>query len=135
MSHGEKELEKFGKALHISLPLGRGPFSIKLIALLTSLGGLSILASSLADIVSPQIVAFHFYLLRVATGIIMLLVGYGLIKRLEWSAWLYGVMSVIALYINPVLAVLPVAITMYLWYRSEYFTAGTPAEVIESLLA
>ncbi|MCL5016206.1 MAG: hypothetical protein M1312_01145 [Patescibacteria group bacterium] len=123
-SNGEKEAEDVSKTLNISLPFGNMPLPMKIITLLTSAGGLSIVASMFADIVRPQDIHFHFYLLRVITGVLMLIVGYGIAKRKEWSLWLYGGVSVISLFINPILSIVPIGITIYLYVGRAYFTDG-----------
>lgn len=124
-TNGEKEAQEISKTLNIMLPLGSIPLPIKVIALLTYIGGLSIVASVFADIVWPQRVSWFFYFVRMLTGVLMILVGYGLIKKREWSAWLYGAISFIGLFVNPLLAILPIAITFYLYFNRTYFTGGT----------
>jgi hypothetical protein len=127
----EKEVEEVSKTLHFSLPLGDMPLPMKIIAFLTSIGGLSITASVLADIVRPDHIPIYLYILRIITGALMLLIGYGIIKKRQWAIWLYASISLVSLSVNPLLAILPVAITMYLFHKEEYFTGGTLKEVWE----
>ena len=120
-SNGEKEIKEVSKTLNISLPLGNLPLPLKITAFLTSAGGLSILASIFADIVRPQEIFLHFYLLRIITGLVMLATGYGILKRKEWALWLYGGICVIGFFINPILTILPIGITIYLYTQRNYF--------------
>ena len=125
----EKEVKEVSETLNISLPFGSIPLPMKIIAFLTSVGGLSMVASVFSDIVRPQTLPFGFHILRVVTGTLMIGVGYGIIKRREWSMWLYGSISVISFFINPALSILPIIITLYLSTKRDYFNNGTPIEV------
>lgn len=120
----EKEVQKVTKVLHIPLPFGSMPLPMKVLTLLTSAGGLSIVASIFSDIISPQETIVFFYLLRIVTGLLMLTVAYGLIKRKVWSLWLYGGIAAISFFINPVLSLLPIGITIYLYLRRSYLNNG-----------
>lgn len=120
----EHEIEAVTETLHINLPFGNIPLPMKIVALLTSAGGLSIVASIFADIVRPQDTFIHFYLLRIVTGLVMIFVGYGIIKRREWSILLYGLVSIASLLINPIASVIPIVITIYLIWNKHYFVSG-----------
>lgn len=120
----QKEASAFEKAardINVFLPIGNLPLPIKIIALLTSIGGLSILANILTDIVSPEEVGAGTYFLRLITGLSMVGVSYGLIHRERWSLWVYGFIVGISILINPVLAFLPFAILAYLYTQRDFF--------------
>ncbi len=127
----EKKVEEISKTLNISIPENNLPLPIRIISLLSALGGLSIVASILADIVSPQEMLLPFYILRLITGLLMLSIGYGMMKKREWSLWLYGGVSVVSFAINPVVALLPIGITIYLYHRRSFFSGGTPKELLK----
>lgn len=133
-SNGEKEVEEVSKTLNITLPFGSMPLPMKVIALLTTVGGLSIVASLLADVVGSTDVSFLRYFLRVITGFLMLLIGYGIIKKKIWALWLYGGISVVGAFVNPAIASIPIAITVYLYYKRDYFDRETLREVLEKLI-
>ncbi len=137
-TNGEKEVEEVSKTLNITLPFGSMPLPMKIIAFLTTVGGLSIVASLLADVVGSADISFLRYLLRVIIGFLMLLIGYGIIKKKIWALWLYGSISVVGLFINFtenfMLALIPIAITGYLYYERDYFEKQTLEEVLKSLI-
>jgi hypothetical protein len=54
----------------------------------------------------------------------MMTIGYGIIKRKEWSLWLYCLITVIAFFTNPHFAVLAGIISVWLFDRKIYFTTG-----------
>lgn len=119
-----REFNDITKTLHINVAFGNIPLPMKIIALLTSAGGLSIIASIFADIVRPNETILHFYLLRIVTGLVMIFVGYGIIKQREWSLLLYGMVSVASFLINPIASIIPILITLYLIWNKHYFVSG-----------
>lgn len=133
-SNEEAEVEKVSKTLNINLPFGDMPLPMKIIALLTTVGGLSIVASLLADVVGSAEISLPLYLLRIITGVLMLAIGYGIIKKKIWALWLYGGVSVVGLLVNPMISIVPIAITGYLYYERNYFEKETLQEVLEKLI-
>lgn len=117
----EQEISEVAEDLQISLPHVNLPWPVKLIALFTLVGGLSITASAFADIFSPVKVNFVFYLLRIFTGLAFIFITYGIIKRRRWSLWLYGLLVVVGFFSNPFLALFPAFIVVYLYTQRRYF--------------
>lgn len=113
-------------AMNVILPEGKTPLPAKLIALITSVGGLSILANALTDIITPEYVSPVFYLMRLTTGFAMMAVGYGIIKHKGWTIWVYGCITLVALVLNPILAILPGVIVLYLASLKFYFDKSFP---------
>lgn len=130
---GKQKVEKVTKTLNISLPFGSMPMPIRIITLLTTVGGLGIMGGVFADIVTPQEILLHFYLLRVITGAGMLVVSYGLVKKKEWSLWVYAGFSILGLLVNPVVAIIPTIITAYLYTHRDFFTSGSPVMAAKNL--
>lgn len=120
----EKEFDKLSKTLNIVLPFGHVPLPIKIVAFLTSAGGLSILANIFSDFLHPSNTLIVFYFLRILAGLAMVIVGYGILKKQEWSIWIYGVLSLVSIFINPVLSIVPVTVTVYLISEHKYFNKG-----------
>lgn len=135
MNEEEKQPNEFNElveTLHVALPTENLSLTNKIIAFLTSAGGLSIIAGILADIVRPDISALH-YLFRILMGVAMIFVGYGIIKRKGWVVWLYGAITLIGLSINIVAAIIPLCITIYLYTQKIYFDTGIPKKLFISL--
>lgn len=128
-----KQFDEIIETLHVSLPKGDMTLTTKIIAFLTAAGGLSIIAGILADVVRPGGISLGFYLLRIIVGIIMILVGYGIIKRKDWVVWLYGGISLVSLFINPVVAIIPLIITFYLYKQKVYFNKNVPIKFINKI--
>lgn len=126
----EKEIDEVTKTLNVVLPNGNMSVASKAIALLTSLGGISILGNILADIVRPGTTNLFYYFLRIIVGLVMVIVGYGIIKKKGWVVWLYGGISCIGLIINPVLALVPLCITAYLYHQKKYFDLQLPRKIL-----
>lgn len=113
----EKNISEVAKTINIALPAGNLPIAEKVIALLTSLGGISIISNLLSGIVRPKDVSYGLYGLQLIIGLAMIAIGYGIIKKKSWVVNLYGLVSIVGLTINPVLAIIPCCITVYLYYR------------------
>ncbi len=105
-----------------------------MIALLSSIGGISILAGIVADIFQPDHVSLHSLLWQIITGIVMITVGYGILTRKGWTVWLYGAISLSSLFFNPVLAIMPLLIVSYLYSRKIYFDRNAPKEILLKLI-
>src|SRR5258708_27682209 len=108
-----KSVHKIAKKLEVTLPGGNLPLEIKLIALFTVTGGLSIMGGIFGDIVRPKEVHLPTYLIRIVVGILMIAISYGLVTRKKWSLWLYGLIVIIGLFINFVAALIPLAAVIY----------------------
>lgn len=135
MEQPEKLKDDIGElveTLHVALPTENLSLTTKIIAFLTSAGGLSIIAGILADIVRPDISALH-YLFRIIMGAAMILVGYGIIKKKGWVVWLYGGITLIGLFINPIVAIIPLFITLYLYTQKIYFDKHLPNKLFTKL--
>lgn len=140
-SNGENAVEKFAREMKVELPSVDLPIFIKLIALLTLIGGLSIIGGGLADIVRPMPTPFFSYLFRLLIGIGMVFIAHGIISRKRWTIWLYGTTVLVGLLVNPTVAFLPALITFYLYRERGLFApsifdraAGALAFSVRSLL-
>lgn len=122
----EHPIKEVAQAIEVSLPGGKIPLPMKLLTLFTTIGGTGILAGVVTDIVRPQAVVAHFYLLRLSMGIAMILVAYGTIKRKRWTIWLYGGISIIGFFFNPLVAIIPLLITAYIYFQKDYFGPSIP---------
>lgn len=116
-----KEIDEVSKTLNIKLPDGQRFLPIKIIAFLTAIGGLSVVGSLFADIVRPTQISLFLYVFRACVGVLMILIGYGILKKKGWAVWLYGGISLISFFINPTLAFLPICITIYLYTKRHLF--------------
>lgn len=114
-------IEQVAHDLQLNLPLTNLPLIDKIIALLTLIGGLGILGSTLADIFYPDRIAFYLYTIRLVAGFSFLGISYGLIHRQRWAIWWYSFLVVLALFINPVAALVPGLIVIYLYSQGHLF--------------
>lgn len=126
-------IDDFSKTLNINLP-NESYLPVKIIAYLTAIGGLSIVGSIFADIVRPMQISLFFYIFRGFVGFLMILVGYGILKRRGWAVWLYGGISFISLFVNSTLAILPICITLYLYMKKDLFTQVDAKSIIKEIL-
>ena len=115
----EKKIEKIARELQVSLPASGLPLLLRLIALFTLIGGLSIIGGIFADIVRPPTSTPHFYFLRVIVGVLAIAISYGIIERKRWALWLYAVVVLVGLFINPLVAILPSLILLYLFSKRQ----------------
>src|SRR5690606_16618272 len=100
----EEVAEKISEELNVNLPGQYLPLPIRLIAYFTLIGGLSIVGSLFSDIVRPQGENPIFYVMRIAVGVLAILIAYGILEKKRWAIWLYGVLALVALNFNPFLA-------------------------------
>ncbi|MBI2024620.1 MAG: hypothetical protein HYT03_00820 [Candidatus Harrisonbacteria bacterium] len=114
-------VEKAAEKLQIPLPTGRGPLILKLIALLNLAGGLGITGSVLADVATTEMVNIVVYLVRLLVGLLAIAVAYGIIQKKLWSPWLYAGVVLIGLFTNPLLAIVPAIVTIYIFTQRDYF--------------
>ena len=129
----EKSAEKIAGELKITLPAQGSPLLLRLVALFTLVGGLSILGSLFADIVRPPTSAQHFYLIRIVTGIIAMIISYEIIQKSKLAIWLYGVVVLTGLFINPIVSIFPLAVLIYLFSQRRLFKQSMPDRLIASL--
>lgn len=135
MDEQKGAIEKIAEEVHASLPVTNLPLPIKIIALLLSVGGLSISASVLTDIVNPERVSLGYHFLRLCTGASMIAISYGIIRRMRWGLWLYGLFVLIGIIVNPVFIILPLAILVYLYTKRHLFKKSYMDEYLEEAYA
>lgn len=116
----DSPLEKVADELHVNLPEVNLPLGLKLVALLTLVGGLGTLSSMFAGIFDTQDFDLKSYIFRLIGGVIFIAISYGIIKRQNWATWLYGVMVIFSLIINWPLAILPAVIVIYMYFNRKY---------------
>lgn len=117
----EEKAEEIAGELRISLPASGLPLLLRLIALFTLLGGLSIIGSIFADIVKPPSSTPHFYFIRIIVGILAIIISYEIIKKNRLALWLYAVIVLIGLFINPLVSILPGLVLLYLFFQRSLF--------------
>ncbi|MEW6617032.1 MAG: hypothetical protein AB1333_01275 [Patescibacteria group bacterium] len=115
------EVEELAEELNINLPSVGLPPSIKLIALFTLIGGLSIVGSLFADVVRPNAEGFGFYILRFIVGFLSLGTVHGMARKKRWALWFYGFIVIIGIFINPIISILPLGILIYLYKNRSLF--------------
>src|SRR5258706_12434168 len=108
---------KIAKQLEVALPGGNLPIEIKLIALFTLTGGLSIMGGIFGDVIRPTGTHLPTYLVRLVVGVAMIAISYGIVTKKVWSLWLYGLVILIGLFVNPVAAVIPLLAVIYLFAK------------------
>jgi hypothetical protein len=119
-THKETKVEEVAEDLKVNLPNVNLPLPLKLIALFTLIGGLSALGSAFADIFNPEDFTFKSYILRLIAGGIFVIISYGLVRKQNWSTWLYGIMVFVSLFINWPLSILPAIIVIYMYFNRKY---------------
>ncbi len=112
---------KIAHKLEVALPGGNLPIEIKLIALFTLTGGLSIMGGIFGDVIRPTGTHLPTYLIRLAVGISMIAISYGIVTRKKWSLLLYALIVAIGLYVNFVAALIPLAVVIYLILKHKLF--------------
>lgn len=117
----DKVADTLNKEFRINLPGQNLPTPVRIIAFFTLIGGLSIAGSLFADIVRPSGEHFGFFTLRIFAGAIAILTAYGIIEHKRWSIWLYGLFTLFALFSNPLLAIIPFGVVIYLYTQRSYF--------------
>jgi uncharacterized membrane protein len=129
----EEKTEEIAEEMQINIP-GQGlRLPIRIIALFTLLGGLSIVGSMFADIVDPDKTRLSTYLIRLIVGLLMVLVAYGILHLKRWSIWLYALIAFIGLTINPAVAVFPIAIVVFLYIKRRQFEASALDFIIDNV--
>ena len=115
-SENEIKIEQIAKELQVILPKSKEPLGIRIIALLSLVGGLSLLGGTVTDIFNQKLSLFK-YLVRGGSGIIFLAIAYGLIRGRRWAMWLFGAVVLVGLFVNPGCAIIPLFIFLYIWSR------------------
>lgn len=130
----EQKAEKIAEELKVSLPASGSPLLLRLIALFTLIGGLSIIGSLFADIVRPPSNTPHFYFIRIIIGLLAILISYEIIAKSRLALWLYAVIVIVGLFVNPIVAVLPSAVLLYLILQRHQLRPSRIDLLIASLL-
>ena len=112
--------DRISKEFRVNLPGKNLPTPARFIAFFTLIGGLSIIGSLFVDIIHPAKVDISFFILRTFAGIIAITIAYGIIEHKRWSIWLYALFTVFALFSNPFLAIIPLAVVIYLYTQRDY---------------
>ena len=118
----EEKTEEIAEELEVNLPGIGLSIPLRVIALFTLIGGLSIVGSMFADIVNPDKTNVFAYLGRLFVGLMALTVSYGILHLKRWSLWLYGFIALIGLAINPAVAIFPVIVVIYLYRKRKLFS-------------
>lgn len=116
-----KGAHKVARQLKVTLPGGNLPIAVKLIALFTVTGGLSIIGGIFGDVVRPTGIHLPTYLIRLIVGVSMIAIAYGIVTRKRWSLLLYGLIVIAGLYVNFVAALIPLAAVVYLIFKRDLF--------------
>jgi len=127
------EVEELSRELKVNLPSGSLPIVIKIIALFTLLGGLSIAGSVFVDIVGESL-SFLNYLLRLAVGALAILIAHGIIRKRRWAIWLYGLLVILEILSNPIAAIIPAVILVYLYFHRHLFAESFLDKFVKKLL-
>lgn len=97
------------------------PFGIRLVTLLTLLGGLAILGNAFADNYLFRPIDISFYIFRLVMGLLLILIAYGLHRRRLYAIWILGLALIPSFFANPLLAIFPALILAYLYRNRSYF--------------
>ncbi|HXV27041.1 MAG TPA: hypothetical protein VD862_03415 [Candidatus Paceibacterota bacterium] len=124
----EEEIDKGGKAieraadeLNIALPKSRESFVTRIIAFVLLLGGLALIGSVFGGIFDDG-PGFGPTLLRMAVGVGLIAVAYGIIRRLLWSIWAVGVLAAASVFGNMGLAAFLAAAFAFLLTHRRHFS-------------
>src|SRR3989344_788837 len=82
----ESKLEEIAEELQLIIPKSHKSMGVRVVALLSLVGGVGILSAAITDILSYK-VSFIIRLASGATGFIFLAIAYGLIKKRRWAIW------------------------------------------------
>jgi len=130
----EGKAEKIADELKVTLPASGSPLPLRLIALFTLIGGLSIIGSLFADIVRPPSNTPHFYFLRIIVGLLAIFISYEIIEKSRLAIWLYGVIVIVGLFINPIVSVLPGLVLVYFIFQRHQFKSSIIDQFLLNLL-
>ena len=130
----EGKAEKIADELKVTLPASGSPLPLRLIALFTLIGGLSIIGSLFADIVRPPSNTPHFYFVRIIVGLLAVFISYEIIEKSKLAIWLYGLIVVVGLFINPIVSILPGLVLVYLIFQRHQFKSSIIDQFLLNLL-
>ncbi|MDP3954359.1 MAG: hypothetical protein Q8Q06_02995 [bacterium] len=119
----EKAVEKIAEEMNVLLPKNGETIGVRIIALLSLVGGLGILGAIITDIFGGE-VSFGIRFARMLSGVSFLVIAYGMIKRRRWAIWFWGLITLVAAFTNPSAAIILVAIFIYLWIRRQELFEG-----------
>jgi len=119
----EKKVEEVAEELQVALPKNGEALGIRIVALMCLVGGLSLMAGMITDIVNPEI-SFQVYFLRGIMGALFIGVAYGLLKRKLWPLWVLMALVAIGFFTNPAAAVVILLLLIYLWSVRNGLEAG-----------
>jgi hypothetical protein len=128
-----QEVEEVAKDLQINLPSKDLPIVLKLIAYFTLIGGLSIIGSLFSDIVRPT-ESSNTYFLRIAVGILSIVIGWAILERRRLALWLYGLIVFTGFFTNPIITILPLAVLVYLYIQRAEFTPSIFDNLLVSVI-
>jgi len=117
----EHDVEEVAEELDIHLAHVDLPLPIKIIALFTLVGGLSIIGNAFVNIFALSDVNVLLYLWGLVVGVLAIFIAYGLIKKERWAVWVYGILVLVALIGNFLVAIIPAAIVVYLYTQKHFF--------------
>lgn len=131
----ESKAQKISEELEVNLPAKGLLLPIRLIALFTLLGGLSILGGAFADIVDSEKTELGIYVMRLIIGLLAVASAYGIIERERWAFWLYGIIVIVGLINNPWIAALPAIALVYLFIHRDLFNPSKLDKLLSQLWA
>jgi len=117
----EKKITEVAETLQVEIPKARISGLLKFIALFTLIGGLSIIGSLFVDIVQPERVSGLSYLLQIAVSAVAITAAYSILKKNYLAFWLFALITILALLLNPVTAVVPGIAAIYLYFNRPLF--------------
>lgn len=118
----EKAVEKVAEDLNIELPeTANTPFGYRMITLLVLLGGIAIVGNVFSDNFSFHNVNILLYFARLAIGLLLVMIAYGLNKRRFYAVWLMGAATIISMISDLYLAIVPLLVFIYLYRQQEVF--------------
>lgn len=124
------------ETLNINIPVRGLPQPLRLVAAFTLIGGLSIIGGLFVDIGRPEAsVSIDFYILRLIIGIIAVTAAYSMIKKNNLAIWIYGFITPTAYYLNPITALIPCLVFIYLFSQKEIFGPSSFDEILTKAVA
>jgi hypothetical protein len=131
----EQVVEQVADDLDIKLPSEKQfPFGIRLVILLTLLGGVAIVGNIFADSYSFQPISISFYIFRLIMGLLLVLIAYGLHQRRLFAIWILGFTTIISFISNPFLAILPIATLIYLYTKRKLLKQTKEIKIGKTIL-
>jgi len=116
----KKTIEGAAKELNVNLPDPDAPLAIRLVALLTLVGGLSAVGSTFAEMFNREPTDLVSYSLRIFAGGLFIIISYGLFRRERWPMWTLLILVGVAFFLNYISAVVPALLLILLFFEREY---------------